>query len=286
MHRALQAYGEERGFRVAHRSKEKFCTPSSASLQQLPTFDGQQQVVSSPSTTSPLSDNDGSSPSVVDDGSLAARASHALSTCMARTSHALATGQARAKDASPTSQAQTFVVIHPPTAVNPPAIGSSPLIPIQGRTPYSIIQVTTPQPATPAPNSIRIMYRGSFHCEFAARPGEKTDKEEREEVRATRNTLTAKDWKKFCPGDRECLWRINYTYSKRNKTYSLAVKELCHQGHSFRSITTPDNTAVCLSTTFKDVTIIMQDKIREWLLMHIAGPQIRQVMLTYTGFRF
>jgi hypothetical protein len=84
MHRALQAYGEERGFRVAHRSKEKFCTPSSASVQQLPTCDGQQQVVSSPSTTSPLSDNDGSSPSVVDDGGVAESASHASSTCMVR----------------------------------------------------------------------------------------------------------------------------------------------------------------------------------------------------------
>jgi hypothetical protein len=100
----------------------------------------------------------------------------------------------------------------------------------------------------------------------------KLDEEERAAAKSAHNSLTVKDWKMFCLADRQCPWRINYCYHKKTATYHLTPKELNHDGHTFRI----PATTLHLST-FKDVTIDMHDKIRGWLIMRIAGPQIRQV---------
>ena len=101
----------------------------------------------------------------------------------------------------------------------------------------------------------------------------KLDEEERAAAKSTRNSLTVKEWKMFCPAARVCPWRINYCYHKTTATYHLTPKELNHDGHTLRI-----PAATLHLSTFKDVTIDMQDKIRDWLVMRIAGPQIRQVL--------
>ena len=67
---------------------------------------------------------------------------------------------------------------------------------------------------------------GHFRCDFHPRA--------RDRYRATtvRHFVPEPKWKLHCPGERDCEWRINYTYSAQRDTYSLKVKQPQHRGHS------------------------------------------------------
>ena len=266
----VQAYAEQRGFKVHHRNKATTMMPSSSLSPS---------SSSSPSAPSSLPAQQQLLPAAVQSSTSHQRVCDTQSTSLLHDADVLDTSISRAADDSAIGQSRntivpaTYLLVHPPSSVDLASPSSGPLIPVLGHKAYTVVQVAPLQPAMPSVSFVPIRLRGWFVCEFAERGGdEKLDEEARVELKPMRNSLTPKAWKQLCPGNRKCEWRINYNYHKSTKSFHLIPKSLRHQGHAFR---TP--TSASAVSSFSDVTVTMLNKIRDWLLMRIPGAQIRTV---------
>lgn len=115
---------------------------------------------------------------------------------------------------------------------------------------------------------------GQIRCEFYPRK-KIIDQQERERVAAGKRNQTAARWKKMCPGDRMCQWRLNYTFNLKTQAYKLVAKTEDHTGHSF------DNTSDSLTRimVIGDVTEDMWVRMCKWVATPLGGYKLRTVSL-------
>ena len=114
--------------------------------------------------------------------------------------------------------------------------------------------------------------QGWFMCEFYPRHGS-DDVGKRTAVTTGRASYSVQQWKLQCSGERQCGWRINYSYSKKNGTYSLTEKVLQHTGHTLHI-----SSSVRLQTC-ADVPSEMWTDLCRWVTCNLGGQQLRDVSI-------
>ena len=120
--------------------------------------------------------------------------------------------------------------------------------------------------------------QGEFVCEFhSAKTNKKKDATSdsaiRTEVISGKRNLTPHRWMQLCPGDRECEWRINYTYNATKAVYTVTPKCLVHAGHLVDAPTTATTRFLSAS----DVTEDMWSIFCRWVAIPLGGHKLRKV---------
>ena len=114
--------------------------------------------------------------------------------------------------------------------------------------------------------------RGQLKCEFHPRRN-KDDKKSRAAVTNGKRNRRPPRWKMFCPGERLCLWQLNYYFGDKSKMYRLQSTNHDHEGHTID----PPSTDVMRLLSTSDMTDGMWTKLCQLVTIRIGGLKLREV---------